>query len=277
VDIRLVRGTGPGGRVERQDVEEAVHGGEAPAAQPRPARAPSIPEGGEERVPFRGLRKKIAEHMTLSKSRAAHFSYMDEVDCSRLMELHERLQERAVEKGVRLTPLAYFLKAAALALQEHRALNASVDDEAGEIVYHGHVSIGIAVDSEQGLIVPVVKGADRMSVFEIAAEIRRVAEDARAGRSQLQDLQGSTFTITSVGNIGGLFATPILNYPEVAILGVNKIHERPVVREGHVVIRKMVYLSVSLDHRAVDGADGARFMNTLKGLLEEPALLFVDG
>jgi pyruvate dehydrogenase E2 component (dihydrolipoamide acetyltransferase) len=225
---------------------------------------------------LRGVRKKIAEHMSRSKRQAAHFSYVDEVDCTRLVELHGKLEPRAREKGVRLTYLGYFARAVARGLREHPRMNAHMDDERGEIVLKGAVNLGIAVDAPQGLMVPVVKGADRRSLYDLSTEIRRLAEEARAGRSRLEDLQGSTFTVTSVGSIGGMFATPILNYPEVGILGVNRIHERPVVRNGQIVVRSMVYLSLSLDHRAVDGAEGARFLNAVKGYLEEPALLFVE-
>ena len=321
VDLRMVRGSGPGGRIERGDVWTFARRGKG-AAEPLPAAAPeeqaeapapprvatpaalaaartsSAPPGpspagaaapaslpappalaaqaGDQRVPIRGIRKKIAEHMSRAKRHAAHFTYVEEVDCTRLAELHARLEPRAKEKGAHLTYLAYFARATARALREHPRLNAAVDDERGEIVLRGRVNLGIAVDTPQGLLVPVVKRAGERSLFDLSAEIRRLADEARAGRSRLEDLQGSTFTITSVGNLGGMFATPILNYPEVGILGVNRIHARPVVRGGQVVVREVCYLALTLDHRAVDGADGARFMSTLKGLLEEPALLFLE-
>jgi pyruvate dehydrogenase E2 component (dihydrolipoamide acetyltransferase) len=300
VDLEKVTGTGARGRILERDVREAAGGAPAPAAEAPAARQPEVPTPAadlpgesppkaapprvaatgrtrvDERVPFRGMRRKIAEKMAESKRRAAHFTYVDEVDCTRLVELRARAKPRAEARGVRLTYLAFLAKAVAKSLEEHPTLNAALDEEAGELILKGECNIGMAVDTDRGLMVPVVRGVHDLSIFEIAVEVERLAREAREGRSRLEDLQGSTFTITSVGGFGGMFATPIINFPEVAILGVNRIEERPVVQDGQVVVRHMTYFAISLDHRVVDGADGARFMNTFKEYVEEPSLLFLD-
>jgi pyruvate dehydrogenase E2 component (dihydrolipoamide acetyltransferase) len=277
IDITSLSGSGPGGRIEREDVVAASEGGAPPADAPAtPAAAQGPAAQGDEVVPFRGIRGKIAEHMLVSKRQAAHFTYVDEVDCTRLVKLHTGVKPMAEERGVRITYLALILRAVARALREHPKLNSSALEDGSGYIVRAEKNFGIAVDTPQGLLVPVVKGVDQRTLFDLSAEVTRLAGDAREGRARLEDLQGSTFTVTSIGNIGGLFATPILNYPEVAILGVNKIHPRPVVRDGAMVVRDMCYLSLTLDHRVVDGADGARFMNTLKDLLEEPALLLLE-
>jgi pyruvate dehydrogenase E2 component (dihydrolipoamide acetyltransferase) len=230
----------------------------------------------EERIPFRGLRKKIAEKMHQSKSTAAHFTYVEDCDFTDLNTLRESLKPRAAEYGVKLTYLPFLFKAIAVTLRRHPKLNSMLDEKSQEWVIKHFYNIGISVDTPTGLIVPVVKQVESRSVLSIAAELQRVADEARAGKSKLEDLQGGTFTVTSVGNIGGVLATPIINFPEVAILGLNKIGDRPVVRDGQIVIRKMGYLAITLDHRLVDGADGARFMTDLVGLLENPGAMILE-
>ncbi|MEW6743996.1 MAG: dihydrolipoamide acetyltransferase family protein [Planctomycetota bacterium] len=293
VDLATVPATGPRGRVTSDDVrqraEERTSGTRAPPFPSRPAPAegrpsvapratlpPSARGALEERLPVRGLRKRIAEAMRLSKHTAAHFSYVDECDVTELKALREGAHEIGQRRGVKITYMPFILKALVAGLRSYPYLNSTYDEARGEIVLKHYYNIGIAVDTEAGLIVPVVKDVERKSIFQIAQEIGELVERARQGKSRLDDLQDGTFTVTNAGNIGGLFATPIINYPEVAILGVNKIHQRPVVRGGEIVIRDCMYLSLSLDHRVVDGAMGARFMNELIRFIEDPKLLLLE-
>lgn len=221
-------------------------------------------------VPIRGLRRKIYERMALSKSHAAHFTYVDDVDVTELVEVRNLMKERARLRGVKLTFLPFIMKALVEGFRRFPTLNATVDEAAGTYTVRGSCNFGIAVDSEPGLIVPVVKGVESRGLVDLAAEIERVAADARASKSKLEDLQGGTFTITNAGNIGGLFATPVINFPEVAILGVHKIARTPRVVGDRIAIRDVMYLSISIDHRINDGATGARFLNEVKALLEDP-------
>jgi pyruvate dehydrogenase E2 component (dihydrolipoamide acetyltransferase) len=287
VDIETVEGTGPGGRVSDDDVRRAAGGAAAPradAAAPRataaiPSAAPPAPPpaAGEDRViPIRGLRKRIYERMALSKSHAAHFTYVDDVDVTELVEVRELAKERARLRGAKLTYLPFVMKALVAAFRKYPTLNATVDEAAGSYTVRGSFHFGIAVDSEAGLIVPVVKDVDRRSLVDLALEIERVATDARNGKSRLEDLQGGTFTITNAGNIGGLFATPVINFPEVAILGIHKIQKTPRVVGDRILARDVMYLSISIDHRINDGATGARFMNEVKALLEDPKRILAN-
>ncbi|HEY7372598.1 MAG TPA: dihydrolipoamide acetyltransferase family protein [Polyangia bacterium] len=273
VDIREVTGTGPAGRVTSDDVRAHAGGAPAPAA----ARAPEAHDAdGDVRIPFRGVRRKIAEHLVFSKHTAAHFTYVEEVDCTELVALRERanaaLAAQAKTAG-KLSFLPFIVKATAAALVKFPQLNSTLDDAAGEIIQRGHRHIGLATATEVGLIVPVVRDADRLSVVELAAEIERLAALTRAGKAARDELSGSTFTITSLGALGGLLATPIINHPEVAILGVHKISKRPAVRNDSIVIRDLMNLSISVDHRVVDGHEAARFVAEIKAALEAPAAL----
>ncbi len=316
VDIKRLRGTGPHGRITRDDVEKAKGGtGQAKAAPAAPAKAaptraapvaakavpapvtkPAAPKAAaprpmtqapalaplaegevEERVPLRGVRRKISEFLSHSKRTAAHYTYVEEVDVTDLVQLRERLKPLAEARGARMTFTAFIVKAATLALRAHPKINAAMDDAKGEIVYKKYFNIGIAADTEQGLMVPVLKGADRRSLLDIARELNRLGEGARSGTLAPDDLQGGTFTITNAGHIGGLLATPILNYPEAAIMGVHKIKRRPWIKDGHIVQRDIMYLSISLDHRVIDGADAARFMNDVVKYLEDPQLFILEG
>ncbi len=287
VDISQIQGTGPGGRVTDEDVRRFAAARTAPQPTPPPPPAPKptapafapsavITDRREERIPLRGIRKRIAEHMRQSKSTAAHFTYVDEVDMTELIQLREQMKPLAEQKGVKLTYLPFIVKASVAALKEMPMLNASLDEATGEIVIKKYYNIGIATATENGLIVPVIKDADRKSILEIAAEIERLAKAAREGKIALQDLQGGTFTITSLGALGGLFATPIINYPEVAILGIHEIKKRPVVRDDQIVIRDIMYVSLSFDHRLIDGDVGARFCKKIISYLENPKLLFLE-
>jgi pyruvate dehydrogenase E2 component (dihydrolipoamide acetyltransferase) len=303
VDLSQIEGTGPGGRITDDDVRRAAGAGRARArveialdvgagaqAQPSAERAegaaPSLrPHAGAEaaeRVPFRGLRRAIAQQMTRSKFTAPHFTYVEECDMSAIVALREREKARAEKEGAKLTYLPFIMKAAVLALKKHPYLNAELDEKAGEIILKKHYHFGVSVQTDAGLMVVVIRDVDKKSMLELARELERLIAAARAGKAEPRDLKGSTFTITSAGNIGGVLATPIINYPEVAILGVNQIKKRPVVRtnakgEDEIAIRHMMYLSISLDHRVVDGAVAAHFMNDLVSYLEEPGRLAIDG
>ena len=273
VDLASVRGTGPSGRITEADVRASQHG---PA--PEPAAAPVATQpviGHEERLPIHGLRKRIYDKMAKSTSTAARFTYVEEVDMSHLVQLRERLNEAGARKGVKLTYLPFMIKACVAALKEFPTLNASVDDERQEIVVKQYYNLGIATATDEGLTVTVVHDADQKDLWALAKEIERLATAARDKKLGLPDVQGSTFTITSLGKEGGILATPIINWPEVAILGIHKIEKRPVVRDEHIVIRDMMYVSCSFDHRVIDGHVGAAFVQAVKGYLEHPAMLFV--
>jgi pyruvate dehydrogenase E2 component (dihydrolipoamide acetyltransferase) len=278
VDIRDVAGTGPSGRITSADVRghgEGAGGGGAPAARAPDVVGPAA-AAGDVRVPFRGVRKKIAENLVRSKHTAAHYTYVEEVDCTDLVLLRERANERLGERGVRLSFLPFVIKATTAALRKFPQLNASVDDAAGEIIQRRSVHIGVATATENGLIVPVIRDADRRSLVELAQEIDRLAAVTRTGKAAREDLTGSTFTITSPGKLGGVLATPIINYPEVAILGVHKISRRPAVVGESIVARDLMNLSISVDHRVVDGLEAAKFVAEIKATLETPGLLFLE-
>jgi pyruvate dehydrogenase E2 component (dihydrolipoamide acetyltransferase)/2-oxoisovalerate dehydrogenase E2 component (dihydrolipoyl transacylase) len=228
------------------------------------------------RVKLVGLRRKIAEHLAEAARRVPHYSYIDECDITDLVKLRGQLREPFAKAGVKLTYLAFFVKAVAKALKDVPMVNSTLDEAAGEIVLHDRYHVGVATATPGGLIVPVVKDADKKDLAAVAAEIERLAADARAGKSRLDDLKGGTFTVTSVGNIGGLISTPIVNHPEVGIMGVGKVVKRPVYDE-HGAIRPadVVYLSFSFDHRVVDGAVGAAFGNAVAGYVRSPAGLLL--
>jgi pyruvate dehydrogenase E2 component (dihydrolipoamide acetyltransferase) len=286
VDLKRVEPTGKGGRVTRDDVEAAVRKPSSVelTAEPIVQAVSKVPQATsgvvaprETRIPIRGLRKRIFENMARSKRTAAHFTYADECDATGLIALRDRLSPYAEAKGVKLTYLPFVVKAVVHALKVHPSLNALVDDATQEIVQRSNYDIGIATSTEQGLIVPVLRDADRLSTLEIAREIARLGAQAKSGKLAAHDLGGSSFTITSLGKLGGLFATPVVNYPEVAILSVHAIKQRPVVKNGQVVIGAEMMLSLSFDHRIIDGHIGAAFAQEIIGLLEEPERLLFEG
>jgi len=277
VNLGAVRGSGPQGRILEDDVRKSAQKPPEtmkPMEAPRPTAAVTA-RAGEERIPIHGLRKRIFEKMAKSNATAAHFTYVEEVDMTQLVHLRDQLKETADWKGVRLTFLPFFIKAAVAALKEFPNLNASVDDERGEIVVKRYYHIGLATATDEGLTVTVVHEADGKDLWFLAKEVERLTTAAREKRLTLEDVQGSTFTITSLGREGGILATPIINWPEVAILGIHKIEKRPVVRNDQIVIREMMYLSCSFDHRVIDGHVGAAFVQSVRNFLEHPALLFV--
>ncbi|OUM96668.1 MAG: dienelactone hydrolase [Thermobacillus sp. ZCTH02-B1] len=284
VDLTKVAGTGKNGRITREDVDRAAAGAGAPAAaeagrvQPEAAAPAAAPgeAGLEERVPLKGIRKAIANAMVKSVYTAPHVTLMDEIDVTKLVALRGKAKPLAEQKGVKLTYLPFIVKAAVAALREYPILNASLDEETQEIVYKRYYHIGIATDTENGLIVPVVRDADRKSVWMIAREIRDLAERGREGKLAPHELRGSTFTITNIGSAGGMFFTPVINYPEVAILGTGRITEKPVVRDGQIVAAPVLALSLSFDHRMIDGATAQQFLNYIKQLLGDPELLVME-
>jgi pyruvate dehydrogenase E2 component (dihydrolipoamide acetyltransferase)/2-oxoisovalerate dehydrogenase E2 component (dihydrolipoyl transacylase) len=273
IDINHVRGSGPQGRILVEDLGRYV----GPAKQPVDA-GPARPDYGTPgtRIKLQGLRRLIAARMVQSKSTIPHYTYVDECDVTEMVRLRDGLRDAAAKVGARVTYLAFFVKAVTVALKEVPLVNATLDEAAGEIVLHDRYDIGLAVASPTGLIVPVVRQADKLDLFQIAREIERLSNDARAGKSRLEDLRGSTFTLTSIGGIGGMFATPIINPPEVGILGIGKVVKRPIFdAAGQVKPADMVYLSLSFDHRVVDGAIGAVFGNAIIKQLRQPVGLLV--
>jgi len=285
VEIGRVPATGKHGRVTTDDVKRFKDQPAAPAYAPAPTAAPqakpftpvAIAKGGdEERIPLRGIRKKIAESMTRSKHTAAHFTYVEEVDMTELVAVRERAKSRATERGVKLNYLPFIVKAVVSGLKKWPMLNASLDETTQEIVRKKYYHIGIAAQGPQGLAVSVVRDADKRSIFDLSREIDRLGDAVRNGVATRDELTGSTFTISSLGKLGGVLATPIINFPEVGILGVHKIEERPAVRNGQIVARHLMNLSISVDHRLADGWDGAMFLQDVKALLEDPTTMFME-
>ncbi len=294
VDLARVTGSGPHGRVMKADLERATGAGAVSAGNSRPATSgaasamsPMAVKSSaqfierETRVPMKGLRKKIAEKMRLSKDHAAHFTYVEEADASELVKLRAAAKELGAKSGVKVTYLPFIMKAMVAALRQYPILNSSFDEAAGEIVYKNYFNISLSIQTEDGLTAPVVKSVESKSVLELAKDIQDLVDRARAKKLTLDDFQDGTITLTNAGSIGGLFATPVINYPEVAILGFNKIFRKPVVRESggreEIVIRDWTYFSISLDHRVVDGAVGAEFMKAFIQYIENPTLLFIGG
>ena len=273
VDLSQVRGSGPAGRVRHADLDAYIAAdgavtGAAPSSY-------STKRTDVTEVKVVGLRRKIAEQMTISKSTIPHFSYFEEVDVTELEALRQALNASRDESQPKLTYLPFIMLALSRIMPEHPECNANYDDQGGVVARHGAVHIGIATQTDRGLYVPVVKHVEAMDAWQAAAEMQRVASAARDGTASLEDLTGSTFTITSLGRDGGLGATPIINHPEVAILGVHKARDMPVVRDGQIVVRRIMNLSSSFDHRVVDGADGAALVQHLRRMLEHPALIFM--
>lgn len=290
LDLRRVRPTGEGGRVTSDDVRSASSAGTltAPITPTAPigqaaavsgnamGRTAPAADVADKRIPFVGMRRRIAERMHESKSTAAHFTFVEECDATRMMQLRDKLKPQAQERGLELTYMPFILKAVCAALKKNPMLNSSLDVEKNELVLHGHCHLGIAAATDQGLVVPVVHNAETLSLFELAAEVSRLGKAARDNKLTVADLSGSTFTVTSLGKQAGLLAVPILNFPNVGILGVHRIKERPVVQNGQITIGQVMILSLSLDHRIVDGHVGAAFAYDVIAHLEEPALMFID-
>jgi len=277
VDIGAVSGSGPDGRIMRSDVENMAAQGSEPSVATTTARAPArspIPTGGQ-RVPLRGIRRTIAERMAEAHRVVPAVTHVEECDVTEL-DATRRLANERNPDGVKLTVLPFIVKAVVAGLKDHPMLNSSLDEDAQEIVVHDRYDIGIAVETPSGLTVPVVRDADRKRVAEIAEDIDRLARSARDGSLKPDELRGSTFTVTSPGPFGGLMATPIVFHPQAAILGVHRASERAVVRDGQIVARMMMNLSLTFDHRILDGMTGARFVLDVVRLLEHPAVLALE-
>jgi 2-oxoisovalerate dehydrogenase E2 component (dihydrolipoyl transacylase) len=272
IQLRLVRGTGPAGRVLHEDLDAYLAQGQSTVS----TAAAYAQRNDEEQIPVIGMRRKIAQRMQDATQRAAHFSYVEEIDVTAVEELRAHLNEKHGASRGKLTLLPFLVRALVVALRDFPQINARYDDEAQVITRLGAVHVGIATQAGGGLMVPVVRHAEARSLWDNAAEISRLATAARNGKASRDELSGSSITLTSLGALGGIVSTPVLNLPEVAIVGVNKIVERPMVVKGQIVIRKMMNLSSSFDHRVVDGMDAAQFIQAVRGLLEQPATLFVE-
>jgi 2-oxoisovalerate dehydrogenase E2 component (dihydrolipoyl transacylase) len=272
IDLRQVRGSGPAGRITHADLEAFLRG--EPAA---PSGAARVASTAVETVKVIGLRRRIAQKMAESKRRAAHFAYVEEVDVTALEELRATLNGEQRPGRARLTLMPFLMQALVRAISDFPQMNALYDDEAETVERHGGVHVGVATQTPSGLMVPVVRHCEARGLWDCAAEAQRVSQAAREGRATREELTGSTITITSLGALGGIVSTPVINRPEVAIIGVNKIAIRPVWQNGQFVPRRMMNLSSSFDHRIIDGHDAARFIQRIKVLLEAPATIFIEG
>jgi 2-oxoisovalerate dehydrogenase E2 component (dihydrolipoyl transacylase) len=286
LELSDVPGTGPGGRIMQADLDAAAakRGSAAPrpvaSAAPAAPVAPAAPTGiarqDEQAIPVIGIRRKIAQKMQDAKRRIPHFSYVEEIDVTDVEILRARLNGRWGDERAKLTLLPFLVRAVVAAVREFPQVNARFDDEVGVVTRHGAVHVGIATQTDVGLMVPVLRHAEALDLWAVAAEVDRLARGARGGKMTRNELTGSTITITSLGALGGIVTTPIINHPEVAIVGVNRIVERPTIRSGAVVARQMMNLSSSFDHRVVDGIDAARFVQAIRAFLEVPATMFVE-
>jgi pyruvate dehydrogenase E2 component (dihydrolipoamide acetyltransferase) len=274
VDLSVVKGTGRGGRITEEDVRGAVEAEREEKPAVKVTRKYDL-YGYIERVPLRGIRRATAKKMT-EALRIPHVTHMDEADVTELVEVREKVKKEVAHLGVKVTYLPFIIKAVIEGLKAHPYLNAVLSEDGEEIILKKYYNIGIAVDIEDGLIVPVIKGADQKSIVDLAKEIARLAALARERKLDLAELKGGTFTITNIGIIGGTHATPIIHAPEVAILGVGRIVERPRIVEGKVVAKQILPLSLSFDHRVIDGAEAARFLNEVIMHLEKPEILMVE-
>jgi len=267
VDLKKVTGTGPGGRITEEDVKGAGEGVRKEAKDKY---------GSIERVAIKGVRKSIAKNLMLAQKNAAFVTGMDDCDITELWKLRIKEKGEAQKRGVHLTFLPFFMKASQHALREHPMLNASVDEETGDVIVKKYYNIGVAVDTPEGLMVPVVKDVDKKTIIELAGEVEELGKKARDRKITLEELKGSTFTISNFGTFGGVYATPIINYPDVAILGTGTIRERPWAVDGKIVLRVILPISFTFDHRVVDGKEAALFMNKVIKYLEDPGLLFIE-
>jgi pyruvate dehydrogenase E2 component (dihydrolipoamide acetyltransferase) len=279
VKIDQIQGSGPEGRVLEKDVRQAAERKEKPPAEPvkevKKVRKYDL-YGYVDRIPLRGVRRSIAKAMVKSKFTAPHVTAMDQADVTDLWQIREKQKKVAEAKGIKLTILPFIIKAAIAGLVEHPYVNATLDDENEEIILKKYYNIGVAIDTPEGLMVPVVKNAGDKSILELAKELTELSEKARSRKIDLADLRGGTFTLTNYGAVRGIYGTPIINYPEVAILGIGRIQEIPVAKDGKIEVRKILPLALSFDHRVVDGAEAARFLNTVILRLEDPDLILLE-
>jgi len=273
IELRYVHGSGPAGRIQHEDLDAFMSKPQSTVGQ---APGGYAKRTDSEQVPVIGLRRKIAQRMQDAKRRVAHFSYVEEIDVTALEALRQQLNSKHGDNRGKLTLLPFLVRALVVALRDFPQINATYDDEAQVITRHGAVHVGIATQGDNGLMVPVLRHAEAGSLWGNASEITRLATAARNNKASREELSGSTITLTSLGALGGIVSTPVVNTPEVAIVGVNRMVERPVVIDGQIVVRKMMNLSSSFDHRVVDGMDAALFIQAVRGLLEQPACLFVE-
>jgi 2-oxoisovalerate dehydrogenase E2 component (dihydrolipoyl transacylase) len=273
VELQFVTGTGPAGRISHADLDAHVTRGQQRAAEGDRRYAPLE---GEQAMPLIGMRRKIAEKMQEAKRRIPHFTYVEEIDVTELEALRVQLNARYAGQRPKLTLLPLIMRAVVLAIRKYPSVNARFDDDANIVTTYNPVHLGIAAQTDAGLMVPVVRNAEARDPWSAASEVARLAEAARSGKALREELSGSTITITSLGALGGIVTTPVINRPEVAIIGVNRIIERPVILNGAMVARKLMNLSSSFDHRVIDGMVAAEFIQTIRGYLECPATLFVE-
>ncbi|MFC3884270.1 dihydrolipoamide acetyltransferase family protein [Bacillus songklensis] len=287
IDIKAVPGSGKNGRITKADIDNFLAGGaqaqapakaEAKEEAPKAAAATTIPEGEfpETREKMSGIRRAIAKAMVNSKHTAPHVTLMDEIDVTKLVAHRKKFKNIAAEQGIKLTFLPYVVKALTSALKKYPVFNTSIDDATDEVIHKHYYNIGIAADTEKGLLVPVVKNADRKSVFAISNEINELATKAREGKLAPAEMKGASCTITNIGSAGGQWFTPVINHPEVAILGIGRIAEKAIVRDGEIVIAPVLALSLSFDHRMIDGATAQNALNHIKRLLNDPELLLME-
>ncbi|GEL76033.1 dihydrolipoamide acetyltransferase family protein [Tenuibacillus multivorans] len=285
VDIQKVQGSGKNGRILKEDVDQFLSGDQSEAAKQateqtdeQVSKQPQAPTGDypETREKISGIRKTIANAMVKSKHTAPHVTLMDEVDVTELVNHRKKFKDVAAEQDIKLTYLPYVVKALVSTLKKHPELNTSYDDDTEEIIHKHYYNIGIAADTDRGLLVPVVKDADRKSMFEISGEINELATKARDGKLSSDEMKGASCSITNIGSAGGQWFTPVINHPEVAILGIGRIGEKPVVRDGEVVVAPVLAISLSFDHRMIDGATAQHAMNHVKRLLNDPQLIMME-
>ncbi|SER00597.1 dihydrolipoamide acetyltransferase family protein [Piscibacillus halophilus] len=290
VDIRKVQGSGKNGRILKEDIDQYLDGGqpqeqaqeadatEATEAKEQESAKQTVPAGDypETREKISGIRKAIAKAMVKSKHTAPHVTLMDEVDVTELVNHRKKFKEIAAEQDIKLTYLPYVVKALVSTLKKYPVLNTSFDDDTEEIIQKHYYNIGIAADTDKGLLVPVVKDADRKSIFEISGEVNELATKARDGKLSSEEMKGASCSITNIGSAGGQWFTPVINHPEVAILGIGRIGEKPVVRDGEVVVAPVLAISLSFDHRMIDGATAQHAMNHVKRLLNDPQLIMME-
>ncbi len=275
VDITKIKGTGPGGRITEEDVRQYAQSIKIP--KPQLTEQITITQEQQiERIPYRGIRRQIGEHMTQAVKHIPHAVHFEEVDVTELVNIREKLKENLSKQNIKITYLPFIIKAVTQALKKHPIFNSTLDEEKNEIIIKKYYNIGIAVATPEGLIVPVIKNADKKSIIELAKEIEILSEKARNGKLELNDVRDGTFSITNIGSIGGIFSVPIINYPEAAILGIHRILEKTVIKDNQLITRKIMYLSLSFDHRIIDGAMAAEFINTIKEYLEQPYLLLIS-
>jgi len=276
IDLQYVMGTGTAGRITHEDIEAYAAQGTIGGTGAAGGDSRYAQRTDEEAIPVIGLRRKIAQKMQDAKRRIPHFTYVEEIDVTELETLRTKLNQKHGATRGKLTLLPFIMRAVVLAVRDYPQMNARFDDEAGVVTRHSAVHLGMATQTEAGLMVPVLQHAETLDLWGTATEVSRLAAGARTGKSAREELTGSTITITSLGALGGIVTTPVINSPEVAIVGVNRVVERPMIRDGLVVARKMMNLSSSFDHRVVDGIHAAEFVQVIRGYLEAPATLFVD-